>query len=125
MFINPSEYLAVFWSHFLHRTNCERLFRNFFRMSWPILFFTQSEYFTWPLHCGHVPPFSKWSHFSNISGFLKPFFPENNFNVFVETFFRRFLGIFFLTQSDYFAWAIAFALWPCSAIFKIVLFFEY
>ena len=45
--------------------------------------------------------------------------------MFVETFFACFWQFYFLTQSDYFAWAIAFALWPCASIFKMVLFFEY
>ena len=31
----------------------------------------------------------------------------------------------FLTQTEFFAWAIAFALWPFLAIFKMVSFFEY
>ena len=36
--------------------------------------------------------------------------------------FREF---YFLTQTEYFAWAIAFALWPILAIFKKLSFFEY
>ena len=46
-------------------------------------------------------------------------------NVFVETFFACFRQVYFLTQSEYFAWAIAFALWPFLAIFKMLPFFEY
>ena len=67
-------------------------------------------------------PFSKWSHFSNISCFLEPFFAYNNCNMFVETFFACFRQFYFLTESEYFAWAIAFALWPTLAIFKMISF---
>ena len=52
-------------------------------------------------------------------------FLQNNLNVFVETFFACFRQFYFLTQSEYFAWAIAFALWPFLAIFKMLSFFEY
>ena len=45
-------------------------------------------------------------------------------NVFVETFFACFRQFYFLTQTEYFAWAIAFALWPFLAIFKMLSFFE-
>ena len=74
----------------------------------------KNEYFAWamPLHCGHFWPFLKCSHFSNISCFLDPFFLQNNFNVFVETFFRMFQAILF------------FALWPFLAIFKMLSFLE-
>ena len=34
-------------------------------------------------------------------------------------------AIFFLTRSEYFAWGIAFALWPFLAIFKMLSFFEH
>ena len=43
----------------------------------------------------------------------------------IETFFACFREFYFLTQSEYFAWAIAFALWPFLAIFKMLSFFEY
>ena len=46
-------------------------------------------------------------------------------NVFVETFLACFRQVYFLTQSEYFAWAIAFALRPFLAIFKMLSFFEY
>ena len=45
--------------------------------------------------------------------------------MFVETFFPCFLHIYFLTQTAHFAWAIAFALWPFLAIFKMLSFFQY
>ena len=35
------------------------------------------------------------------------------------------LILFFLTQTEYFGWAITFALWPFLAIFKMLSFFEY
>ena len=46
-------------------------------------------------------------------------------NVFVETFLACFRQVYFLTQSEYFAWAIAFALRPFLGIFKMLSFFEY
>ena len=36
-----------------------------------------------------------------------------------------FKAISVLTQTEYFVWAIASALWPFSAIFKMLSFFEY
>ena len=42
----------------------------------------------------------------------------------METFFACFRQFYFLTQTEYFAWAIAFALWPYLAIFKMILFFS-
>ena len=39
--------------------------------------------------------------------------------------FTHVFGNFFLTKTGYFAWAIAFALWPFLAIFKMLSFFEY
>ena len=57
--------------------------------------------------------------------FSSPFFAENNFDVFVEMFLTCFRQFYFLTQTKCFAWAIAFALWPFLAIFKIVSFLEY
>ena len=69
--------------------------------------------------------FLKCSHFSNINCFLEPFFPLKNFNVFVETIFACFRQFYFLTQFEYFAWAIAFALWPFLVILKMSSFFKY
>ena len=45
--------------------------------------------------------------------------------MFVETFFACFRQFYFLTETEYFAWAIAFVLWPSLAIFKMLSFFEY
>ena len=66
---------------------------------------------------------------SRIFGFFfERFFAQNNSNVLVESFFACFWHFCFLTQSDHFAraiafaWAIAFERWP---IFKIVSFLEY
>ena len=60
--------------------------------------------------------------FFNISCFFDRFFALNNLIVFLETFFECF---YFLTQTEYFAWAIAFVLWPFLVIFKMLSFFEY
>ena len=77
-----------------------------------------------PLHCGHFWPFSKCSHFSNISRCFEPFFAQTNSNVFVETFFACFRQFYSFTQTGYFAWAIAFALWPFLAILKMLSYFD-
>ena len=45
--------------------------------------------------------------------------------MFVERFFACFVELYFLTQTEFFAWAIAFALWPFLPIFKMLSFFEY
>ena len=42
----------------------------------------------------------------------------------METFFACFTEFYFLTETDFFAWAIAFALWPFVAILKMLSFFE-
>ena len=57
--------------------------------------------------------------------FWSRFFALNNFKVFLETFFAYFRQFYFLTETEYFAWAKAFALWPFLAIFKMLSFFEY
>ena len=57
--------------------------------------------------------------------FFEPFFASNNSNKFVKTFFECFRQFYFLTQTEYFAWAIAFALWPFLALFEMLSFFEY
>ena len=86
-------------------------------------FLTQTEYFVRAI-AFVLWPFTKCAHFSNISCFLEPSFAQNKLNVFLETFFESFKQFYFLTQSKYFALAIAFALWPFLAIFKILSFFE-
>ena len=54
-----------------------------------------------------------------------PPYAENSLNVFVETFFVCLKQFYFLTQSEYFAWAIAFAMRPFLAISIMLSFFEY
>ena len=58
--------------------------------------------------------------------FWAVFFSQNNSNVLLELFFGMFLEFLFLTQTDHFAKAIAFA-WAFARkqIFKIVSFLEY
>ena len=72
-----------------------------------------------PLHDGR---FLKSSHFPSIWRSLNRFFPQNNSNMIKKSFFACFFEFEFLTQTDYFAKATAFAWWP---IFKIVSFLEY
>ena len=45
--------------------------------------------------------------------------------MFAEAFFACFRQFYILIQTEYFACAIAFALWPFLAIFKMLSFFEY
>ena len=100
---------------------------RFFACFGQFYFSTQTGYFAWvsALYCGNFWPFLKCSDFSNISCFLEPFFALKNSKVFVERFFACLRQLYFLTQTEYFAWAIAFALWPFLAIFKMLSFFEY
>ena len=68
------------------------------------------------------------SRFSNIWCFFERFLPHNNSSVLVEWFFACFCHLKFLSQTDHFgraiafAWAMPFSRWP---IFKFALFFEY
>ena len=72
-----------------------------------------------------------FGHFENalisriLPVFQSRFFAQNKLNVFAETFFICLREFYFLSQTEYFAWAIAFALWPFLAIFKMLSFLEY
>ena len=90
-------------------------------------FLTQTEYFAWAIAFALWPFLAIFEMLSFFEYYLffKPFFPKNNFNVFLETFSACFRQFYFLTQTEYFAWAIAFALWPFLAIFEMLSFFEY
>ena len=57
--------------------------------------------------------------------FLERFFAQNNYNVLVDSFLRRFWQLYFLTLSDGFEKAIAFEWRPFLPIFKMVSFLEY
>ena len=59
--------------------------------------------------------FSKLSHFSNIWCFFERLFAQNNSNILVEWFFACFWHFQFLTQTDHFEKAIAFA-WAIDAL---------
>ena len=65
-----------------------------------------------------------YKRFSHVLGNFN-FLTQPECNVFVEKFSPCFRQFYFLTQTEYFAWAIAFALWPFLAIFKMLSFFEY
>ena len=45
--------------------------------------------------------------------------------MFVKRFFACFKQFYFLNQTEYFAWAIALALWLFLTILKMLSFFEY
>ena len=119
--------LAVFQSCFLHRTTLMCFQKRFSHVLGNFIFSPKLSILhgLQPLHCGHFWPCSTYSHFPNISSFQDSFFAQNNSNVFVKTFLECFMQFYFLTQTQYFAWAIAFALWPFQAIFKMLSFFEY
>ena len=119
--------LIIFSSRFLHRTTLISSYKRFSHLFgifkfWPKVTILHGLS---PLHCGHFSPFLKRSHFSNINCFFEAFFAPNNFEVFVKTFLVCFRQFYFFTKTEYFAWAIAFALWPFLAIFKMLSFFKY
>ena len=98
-----------------------KCFRQFY-------FLTQTEYFAWAIAFALLPflaIFKILFNFLTITFFVQPFFAKNNSNVFVETFVACFRQFYFLTKTEFFAWAIAFALWAFLAIFKMLSFFEY
>ena len=115
----------VFQSCFLHRTTLMCVWKRFSHLFCIFNFCSKLSILhgLQPLHCGHLWQFSKCSHFLNITCFSEPFFAQNNFNVCIETFFACFRQFYFLTQTENFAWAIGFALWPFLAIFKMLSFF--
>ena len=98
---------------------------TFFACFRQFYFLTQTEYFAWAIAFALWPLVAifKILSFSNIRCFLKPYFAYNNFNVFLETFSACFRQFYFLTQTEYFAWAMIVVLWPVLAIFKMLLFF--
>ena len=67
-----------------------------------------------------------FDHFQNalifriLPGFWGRFFAYKNSKVFVERFFTCFRQFYFVTQTEYISRAIAFALWPSLAIFKML-----
>ena len=63
-----------------------------------------------PLHCDEFCQFSKSCHFCNIRCFLKPFFAQNDSNVLLQSFFKRFIELSFLNQFEHFVNAISHAL---------------
>ena len=62
--------------------------------------------------------------FGILGGFLSGFLHTTTLMWSYNRFSHRLGNFYFLTQTEYFAWAIAFALWPFLAIFKMLLFFE-
>ena len=100
---------------------------TFFTRLRNFIFCPKTEYFAcaiafalWPFLAIFKIPFSY-----RILAVFYLFFAKNNFNVFLETFFPCFRQFYFSTQTEYFVWAIAFALWPFLAIFKMLSFIEY
>ena len=114
--------LAVFWSRLLHRTTLMCLYKRFSHVLGNFIFCPKLSILhgLQPLDCGHFWPFVKFSRFSNISCFMEPFFAQNISNVFLETFFACLRQFYFFTQTEHFAWAIAFPLWPFLVILKML-----
>ena len=75
--------------------------------------------------CRPFCQYSKCSHFSNMRFFLEQVFAQTNYIESLDSFLISFREFYFLTQSDDFAKAIAFAWRPFLPIFKILSFFEY
>ena len=103
-----SPFLAVFWSHLLHRTT---IMCQLGRFSHVLDIFNFSAKPTilqrlQALLSGHFFQFSKWPHFSILSCFLEKCFEQNNCNVLVESFFACFRHFEFFTQTDHFGRAI-------------------
>ena len=100
---------------------------TFFACFRQFYFLTQTEYFAWAIAFAMWPFLAifKMLSFFEYSPFFGAVFCIEQLEVFVETFFACFRQFYFLTQTEYFAWAIAFALWPFLAIFKMLSFFEY
>ena len=63
--------------------------------------------------------------FRILAVFWSRFLHRTTLMCFLKTFLACFREFYFLTQTEYFAWAIAFALWPFLATFKMLSFFEY
>ena len=67
-----------------------------------------------------------FGHFQNaltfriLAFFSSCFLHTTTLMCFLETFLACFSQFYFLTQTEYFAWDIAFALWPLLAIFKML-----
>ena len=145
--------LGFFFEPFFAKNNCNVFKETFFACFRQVDFLIKIKYFAWAIYClcivaifgnfqnalifGILAVFSSHflhrttvmclkNRFSHVLGFFfEPFFAKNNCNVFKETFFACFRQFYFLTQTEYFAWAIAFALWPFLAIFKMLSFLEY
>ena len=106
--------LGVFWSCFMHRTTLMCLQKGFSYFE-AILFFDPKLVFCMGYSLCIVAIFG---HFQNalifriLAVFLEPLFAQTHSNVFEETFFACFRHFYFLTETDYFAWAIAIAQWP-------------
>ena len=90
-------------------------------------FLTQTQYCAWAITFALWPFLAifKMVSFLQYQLFFSHFFAQNNFDVFVRTLFACFRQLHFLTQTEYCAWAITFALWPLSVVFKMVSFFKY
>ena len=91
-------------------------------------FMTPTEYFAWAIALCIVATLGYFQNaliFRILAVFSSRFLHKTNTNVFVETFLACFRQFYFLSQTEYFAWAIAFLLWPFLAIFKMLSFFEY
>ena len=92
-------------------------------------FLKQTEYSAWAIAFALWPFLAifKMLQFFEYHLFFSSrfFFAEKISNVFVETFFACFKQFYFLNHTQYFAWAIAFAIWPFLGIFKMLSFFEY
>ena len=119
--------LAVFLSRFLAQNNFNVFVETFFACFRQFYFLTQTEQFIWAIDFALWPFLAIFEmlSFFEYKLFFQPFFAQNNFNVFVETFFACLRQFYFLTQTEYFVPAIAFALWPFVAIFKMLSFFQY
>ena len=120
--------LAVFSSRYFAQNNFNVFVETVFGFFGQFSSLTQTEYFAWAIAFVLWPFLVNFQNsliFPILAVFSSRYFAQNNFNVFVETVFGFFRQFSFLTQTEYFAWAVAFALWPFLAIFKMLSFVQY
>ena len=116
------DYRVFFFQRFFAKNNSNGLVESFFARFWPFEFLSQTDHFAKSIAFGRWPIFKMISFLECLVFFLAVFFPQNNSNVLVESFFARFWPFEFLSQTDHVAKSIGFPRWP---IFKMVSFLEY
>ena len=97
------------------QNNCNMVLQSFSKRCKELSILNQFEHFVKAalciVHCDQFCQFSKRCHFWNIRCFLKLFFfPQNDSNVLLQSFFNRVIELSFFNQFEHFVRAIAYAL---------------